>query len=276
MADVDMSGKTVVITGASSGIGAAAACQLHSMGARVIVVGRDPARTKKVADEVGEKAIVADFADLEDVRDAADEILDRCPHLQVLVNNAGLSQTTREVTGDGHELTFQVNHLAPFLLTNLLLDRLKASTPSRVITTASVANLGGFVRLNDLEMERFFQGGTAYATSKLENILFTRELGRRLSGTDVLATCFNPGLVATDLGRGNPAGLLYRSPLRRVMKSADKGADTLVWLATAPADKLHQGGYYSNRRAGVMNPQARSGRLARQLWKRSEKMVAEA
>jgi NAD(P)-dependent dehydrogenase (short-subunit alcohol dehydrogenase family) len=274
MSHTDMSGRTVVITGASSGIGAAAARQLHAMGATVHVVGRSPERTAAVAAEVGSMPILADFARFDDVRATARDVLERCARLDVLVNNAGLSVTRREVTEDGHELTFQVNHLATFLLTALLLDRLVDSAPSRVITTASVANLGGFMRIGDLESRRFFQGTAAYSTSKLENILFTRELGRRLSGTGVLATCFNPGLVATDLGRGNPAGLMHRSPLRRLMRSPEEGADTLVWLATGPADRLRQGGYYGNRRRGVMHVQARSDRLARQLWERSERMVA--
>jgi NAD(P)-dependent dehydrogenase (short-subunit alcohol dehydrogenase family) len=274
MDSVDMTGKTVVVTGASSGIGAAAARRLHELGAEVVVVGRSPDRTAEAAADVGTEPIVADFARLAEVRSAADEILSRCPHLDVLVNNAGLSVTKRRVTEDGHELTFQVNHLAPFLLTTLLLDRLVDSAPSRVVTTASLANLTGFVRMHDLETEHLYVGSTVYATTKLENILFTRELGRRLEGTGVLATSFNPGVVATDLGREDTTGILYRSPLRRLMKSPDQGADTLVWLATAPTERLRQGGYYTSRRPGVTHVQARSSRLARQLWDRSERLVA--
>jgi NAD(P)-dependent dehydrogenase (short-subunit alcohol dehydrogenase family) len=181
--------------------------------------------------------------------------------------------TRRQETADGHELTFQVNHLALFLLTALLTDLLTASAPSRVITTASVANLNGFVRLHDLETTRFFAGSNVYGTTKLENILFTRELGRRVTGTGVLATCFNPGLVATDLGRGNLSGAMHRSPLRRLMKSAEAGADTLVWLATQPAERLKQGGYYSNRRPGLVNAQALNRGLARQLWDQTGKLL---
>jgi NAD(P)-dependent dehydrogenase (short-subunit alcohol dehydrogenase family) len=154
-----------------------------------------------------------------------------------------------------------------------LLDRLVASAPSRIITTASVANLMGFVRIGDLETEHLYQGTSAYATTKLENILFTRELGRRLEGARVLATCFNPGVVATDLGRDDPTGALHRSSFRRLMRTPAEGADTLVWLTTAPADRLRQGGYYSSRRPGVMHPQALSARLARQLWERSEQLL---
>jgi hypothetical protein len=145
-----------------------------------------------------------------------------------------------------------------------------------VITTASVANLNGFVRMQDLENRSFFVGYAVYGTTKLENILFTRELGRRLAGTGVLATCFNPGPVATDLGRGTLIGAAYQLPLSRLlMKSPERGADTLVWLATQPADRLKQGGYYSNRRPGLVNPQARSAVLARQLWERTEELLGE-
>jgi NAD(P)-dependent dehydrogenase (short-subunit alcohol dehydrogenase family) len=146
-----------------------------------------------------------------------------------------------------------------------------------VITTASLANLNGFVRLNDLENRHFFFGYTVYGTTKLENILFTRELGRRLAGTGVLATCFHPGGVATDLGRGTLIGAAYQLPLTRlIMKSPEQGADTLVWLVTQPADQLRQGGYYSNRRPGLLNPQARSAPLARQLWDRTEQILQTA
>jgi NAD(P)-dependent dehydrogenase (short-subunit alcohol dehydrogenase family) len=213
MTERDMTGQVAVITGASSGIGAAAARQLHQLGATVVVIGRAPDRTAAVA---------------------------------------------------------------PFLLTALLKGLLTASAPSRVITTASVANLTGFVRTHDLETTHFFVGSTVYGTTKLENILFTRELGRRLAGDRVLATCFNPGVVATDLGRGNLSGAMCRSPLRQLMRSAEGGADTLVWLATQPAERLKQGGYNSNRRPGLVNAQALSGRLARQLWDRTENLLATA
>jgi NAD(P)-dependent dehydrogenase (short-subunit alcohol dehydrogenase family) len=174
---------------------------------------------------------------------------------------------------DGHETMFQVNHLAPFLLTSLLLDRLEVSAPSRVITTSSVGNLAGLVNLLDLDSRFFFVGQAVYGTTKLENILFTRELARRLQGTGVLATCFHPGVVATGFGRGDLIGIVWNSPLRRLMRTPEQGADTLVWLATAPAGELRPGGYYVDRRPGLVNPQALSGRLARQLWERSERLV---
>jgi NAD(P)-dependent dehydrogenase (short-subunit alcohol dehydrogenase family) len=269
----DLTGQVVVITGASSGIGAAAARQLHQLGATVHVMGRSADRTAAVAAEMGTEPIVADFGRLEDIRAAAAQVLERCDRLDILVNNAGIWVSSRMETPAGNELMFGVNHLAPFLLTALLRDLLAASAPSRVITTSSVANLTGFVRVSDLQAKSFFVGSVVYGTTKLENILFSRELGRRMSGTVVLATCFNPGLVATDLGRGSLSGAVYRSPLRALMKSPERGAGTLIWLATQPAGRLRQGGYYSHRRPGVLNAQALSERLARQLWDQTEKIL---
>jgi NAD(P)-dependent dehydrogenase (short-subunit alcohol dehydrogenase family) len=272
----ELTGQVILVTGASSGIGAAAARELHRRGATVHVAGRSPDRTAAVAAAVGTEPIVADFARLADVREAAAQVLDRCDRLDALVNNAGIWVLRRQETQDGHELMFQVNYLAPFLLTALLKDLLVASAPARVINTASVANLNGFVRLHDLETRSFFIGYAVYGTTKLEDILFTRELARRLAGTGVLATCFNPGGVATDLGRGTLIGAAYQLPVSRMlMKTPERGADTLVWLATQPADRLKPGGYYSNRRPGLVNPQARSGALARELWERTERLLGE-
>ena len=277
MTGAELAGQVILVPGASTGIGAAAARELYRRGATVHVTGRSPDRTAAVAALVGTEPIVADFARLADVREVAAQVLGRCDRLDALVNNAGIWVTRREETQDGHELMFQVNHLAPFLLTALLKDLLIASAPARVITTSSVANLSGFVRLNDLETRLFFTGYTVYGTTKLENILFTRELGRRLAGTGVLATCFNPGPVATDLARGTLIGAAYQLPLSRLlMKSPEGGADTLVWLATQPGDRLRPGGYYSNRRPGLLNPQALSGTLARQLWDQTERILETA
>jgi NAD(P)-dependent dehydrogenase (short-subunit alcohol dehydrogenase family) len=273
MAGVVMRGKVVVITGASSGIGAAAARELHRLGAEVHAIGRDPTRTKDVANELGTDPIVADFASLTEVHAAADEVVDRCDRLDVLVNNAGVSVSRREETVDGHELMFQVNHLAPFLLTWRLLDLLIESAPSRVVTTSSAANLVGFVRLDDLEARQLFVGFNVYGTTKLENVMFTRELARRYGLQGLLATCLDPGVVATRFGRRDLSGLMQRSPLRQVMRTSEAGADTLVWLATAPRASLRNGYFYRDRRPGVIHPQARRDDTARRLWERSAELV---
>src|SRR5215472_5637330 len=168
MPERELAGQVFLITGASTCIGAAAARELHRRGATVHVVGRSPDRTAAVAASVGTEPIVADFARLADVRAVAAQVLDRCDRLDALVNNAGIWVLRRQETQDGHELMFQVNHLAPFLLTALLKDLLIASAPARVITTASVANLNGFVRIADLENRSFFVGYAVYGTTKLE------------------------------------------------------------------------------------------------------------
>jgi NAD(P)-dependent dehydrogenase (short-subunit alcohol dehydrogenase family) len=188
-------------------------------------VGRSRERTAAVAAEVGTEPIVADFARLADVRAAAEQVLARCPSLDVLVNNAGVSLSRREVTEHGHEAMFQVNHSATIFMTRLLLDRLKSSAPSRVITTSSAAHLGSFINMSDLDSRWLFVGQAVYGTTKLVNVLFTRELARRLEGTGVLAACSNPGLVATDLGRGDLVGTLL-SPLRPLMRSPEQGAES--------------------------------------------------
>jgi NAD(P)-dependent dehydrogenase (short-subunit alcohol dehydrogenase family) len=271
-----LSGQVIVVTGASSGIGEAAAKTLHRLRAEVHVIGRSLPRTTAVAEHVGTEPIIADFTRLSEVTKAAQAVLAQCPRIDVLVNNAGVSVSRREETPDGHELMFQVNHLAPFLLTDLLLDRLTRSSPSRVITTSSVAHLGGLLRLHDLDTRLVFLGVTEYSTTKLENILFTRELDRRHRANGILTTCFNPGVVATEFGRDDPSGFLQHSPLRGLLRTPEQGADTLIWLATQPAETLRPGGYYSSRRLGIMNPQAYSGGLASRLWEHTERILGLA
>lgn len=275
-----MTGKTVVVTGASSGIGAVAARRLAEMGAQVVPVGRSPERTREIAREIGAEPVIADFADFGQVRRLADELLSRCPRIDVLVNNAGGLFTPRTVTGDGHEKTFQVNHLSTFLLTGLLRDRLVESAghaPARVVTTSSLGNRFGNVRLDDLEREkRLWNGFLAYCATKLENILFTRELSRRLSGTGVEAVCFHPGNVATDFGSESLfPGIFYRNPLTRqtMLIPPELGAGPLVWLASAPAGELEDGAYYDRFKKGGANRQANDEKLAGALWERSEKLT---
>ena len=272
-----MEGRTVVITGASSGIGRAAARELALLGADVAVVGRDRARTEAVAAETGGKAFLADFDRLEAVRDLAAALLDTYPAIHVLANNAG-GMAPRGTTADGYGLTFQRSHLAGFLLTNLLLDRLHETAatggvgPVRIIQTSSAANTSGKVRLDDLdELHGPWLGGwRAYGTAKLENVLFTRELARRLVGTRVRTWAFHPGFVATSFGGSNPLiGLGQRFAL-----SPEQGAQPLVRLAAAPDVPVPSGNYFDRLTApGRTARQADDAGLARALWEASAARV---
>jgi NAD(P)-dependent dehydrogenase (short-subunit alcohol dehydrogenase family) len=267
-------GRVVVVTGASSGIGAAGAVELARLGATVVPVGRDERRLAKVARQVGAEGLRADLASLAEVRRLADELLARHERIHVLVNNAGVMPGRRRVTEDGLELTFAVNHLAPFLLTNLLLDRLRESAPARVVTTSSVAHMGGLIDLDDLQLERGWRGMRAYSSSKLANVLFTRELARRLRGTGVVANCFHPGVIRTRLTRrANPLLLVGARLAAPLLGSPKTGAETLVYLASAPEAAEVTGGYFENRAPGRPSAQSQDAALAAELWERSARLA---
>lgn len=271
-----LNGKTVVITGASSGIGAIAARELASRGATVVPVGRNPQKTAAVAESIGVEGIVADFASLTRVRELADELLERCPRIDVLANNAGGLFSSYEVTEDGHELTFQANHLAPFLLTSLLTERLQADGGGRVINTASVAHKFGKIDFDDLDnTRRRYRSFPVYGTSKLENILFARELAQRLNGTGVSAVSFHPGAVASEFGRDSFfTGLLYRSPLKKVfLITPEKGAEPLVGLASREETESCNGAYFDRHKPAGTSGQSNDPAVARELWDRSAAMV---
>jgi NAD(P)-dependent dehydrogenase (short-subunit alcohol dehydrogenase family) len=270
-----MSERTIVITGASDGIGAAAARALSEAGERVVIVGRSPQKTTALAAGLGADHLIADFTRLDDVRDLGAELLRRYPRIDVLANNAGGIMGERDVTGDGHEKTFQVNHLAPFLLTTLLMDRLVASRAT-VINTSSAANRFGRIDLDDLDNERKYSPNRAYGTAKLANILFTRELHRRYSDRGLVTAAFHPGVVATSFSTGSTSimRVVYQSVLKRMLISPDKGADTLVWLASTAAGVDWQSGeFYEKRRVQTANSQAADAGLATALWERSVDMV---
>jgi NAD(P)-dependent dehydrogenase (short-subunit alcohol dehydrogenase family) len=261
----DLSGSTGIVTGASSGIGLFTVLGLARTGMHVVMVGRDPARTEAARRFVVEVAL-ADFASLDAVRGLADRLLARHAALHVLVNNAGLASPKRSRSIDGIELTFAVNHLAPFLLTNLLLDRLKASGPSRIVTVASEAHRGMRLDLDDLEGWRNWTMLRAYGRSKLCNILFTRELDCRLRDTRVVATCLHPGVVATAIGeRGGLVEVIWRC-LKPFMTSPEKGASTSIFLAIAPEAASLGGEYVAKRRPVRVDPIALDGDLASRLW----------
>jgi NAD(P)-dependent dehydrogenase (short-subunit alcohol dehydrogenase family) len=271
--------RTIVITGASDGIGAAAARVLAAAGDHVVIVGRSPQKTAAVAAELGVASYVADFARLDEVRELAATLLAEHPRIDVLANNAGGIMGDRTETIDGHEKTFQVNHLAPFLLTTLLLDRL-VDSQARVITTSSVANrLFGHLEIDDLDARTGYRPNKAYGDAKLANILFTRELSRRYSPAGISAASFHPGGVATNFAADStsPMRIVYTSVLKRLLISPEKGADTLVWLATSePGSQWVSGEYYEKRKIAKANAQASDADLARELWDRSAAMVALA
>ena len=277
----DQTGRVVVLTGASSGIGRKAAGALAAAGARVAVVGRNPERTRAVAEEIGGDAFVADFDRLDDVRDLADALLARYEGIDVLANNAGGLVSHRAETVDGHERTIQSNHLAPFLLTRLLLPRLietgRERPGTRVIGTASAANRIGRLSLEDLDRRRgpWLGGWRAYGTSKLATILFVRELAERLLPTPVDAYSFHPGVVATGFGADSRlmTALSALSP-GSVGITADAGAVPLVTLASEPDVGAASGSYFDGLRpGGAVAAQARDRQLGRDLWTLSSRLV---
>ena len=272
----------MILTGATRGIGRAAAIELASRGAELGVVGRDAARVRATAEEArasgGDAPVhehVADLARMDEVRRLAAELLEGYPRIDVLANNAGAMFTSRHVTPDGFERTFALNHLAPFLLTNLLLARLTASR-ARVVTTASDAHQGGLLDLDDLQSERGrFRPGRAYGTTKLCNILFTRELQRRNPG--ITANCFHPGVIRTGFGKNDGAlvriGLTLAGPF---LRSPESGASSLVWLALDPVAGELRGQYVEKQRPVQPSAQAQDDLLAAELWERSEELSAAA
>jgi NAD(P)-dependent dehydrogenase (short-subunit alcohol dehydrogenase family) len=218
---------------------------------------------------------IADLSSQASVRRLAAEVLARYPKLDVLVNNAGAMYGTRQLTKDGIELTWAVNHLAPFLLSKLLLHRLKESAPARIITTASQAHQGAHIPFDDLNAERSYRGFGRYCETKLANILFTTELARRVAGTGVTANCFHPGLVATGFNRNN--GLLMdlgMTILRPASRSPEKGAETLVWLATSPDVANVSGVYFFDQEQRPPSPAAQDTETAGRLWEISERQCA--
>ena len=271
-----MTARTVLITGASDGIGAVAARQLVARGDTVVIVGRSPDKTRAVAAGLGVDFFVADFGRLDEVRELAATVLERYPRIDVLANNAGGILGRRETTVDGNEKTFQINHLAPFLLTNLLIDRL-AESRATVINTSSVANSRfGKFDIDDVNAERGYSENRAYGNAKLANILFTAELHKRFSERGISTAAFHPGIVATNFATGSTSlmRLVYRSVFKIFLISPEQGADTLVWLAsTTPGVDWVSGAYYDKRQIARANPQAYDTELAARLWDLSSELV---
>ncbi|MFN2589887.1 MAG: SDR family NAD(P)-dependent oxidoreductase [Actinomycetota bacterium] len=279
-----VAGKRVVITGGTGGIGLAAAEVLASRGAKLALVARNPDRATAAVERItataGQGADVdvlhADLASFASIRRLAADILDRYPTVDALVNNAGAVNISRQLSEDGIEMTWAVNHLAGFLLTNLLLGRLVGSAPARIVTTSSVAHSVATIPFDDLNAERSYgrAGFTRYGETKLANILFTTELARRLEGTGVTANSFHPGFVATGFNTNNGVLMRFGMALTRPFaRSPEKGADTLVWLLDSEDVSSETGGYFVDRRRVVPSRAARDEDAARRLWEVSEEQT---
>lgn len=276
-----MRGQVCAITGATSGIGEVAAREIADRGATVVMVVRDEDKARRVSAGIDEATgnddvhgVICDLSSFAQVRRAADELLERWDRLDVLLNNAGAIFGERKLTEDGHEMTMQVNHLSHFLLANLVLERIVESAPARIVNVSSAVHTGGHIDLDDLGYERGWSAWDAYNDSKLANILFTRELARRLEGRDVTVNAMHPGSVNTNFGRS--AGKLGKALVKALgwMRiSPEKGADTLVYLATSDEVAGVTGEYFVKRRPMRPSEEARDDELARRLWERSAQLT---
>jgi retinol dehydrogenase-14 len=282
--DPAIAGRTCLVTGATSGIGKAIATGLARLGADLVVVARDPAKGRATVAEIQAATgnprvglLLADLASQASIRRAAEEFKHTHDRLHVLVNNAGGYWATRHTTVDGLELTFALNHLAYFLLTNLLLDVLRASAPARIVNVTSSAQALGNIHFDDLQFERRYRGQPAYNQSKLANVLFTYELARRLEGSEVTVNCAAPGVTRTNFGRDD-SGRVMRllTPLARpFMRSPEQGADTPLYLASSPDVVGVTGRYYASRRARRSSRRSYDPELARRLWRVSEELTSD-
>jgi len=276
-----------VITGGNTGIGKEAGVGLAGLGARVVITSRNDERGRAARDEIAERSgnaevdvMPLDLASFRSVRSFAADVLDRFDRLDVLVNNAGLIHRQRTETEEGFETTFGVNHLGHFLLTELLFDRLRASSPARVVVVASVAHKGARYGLDfdDLQSTRRYRWGNAYSKSKLANIYFARELARRLDGSGVTSNSLHPGFVRSEFGRGGDLGPVYGWGIKYLAGpfaiNPEKGARTTVYLASSPDVDGVTGGYFYKCKPATPSAVARDDAAARRLWDVSEQLVA--
>jgi retinol dehydrogenase-14 len=277
-----MTGRTAVVTGATGGIGKATAAGLAALGARVGIVGRDAARGDAAAADLRSRAgtdaidvFTADLSSQAQVRRLAAELEERYARIDVLVNNVGGFWAHRHVTEDGLELTFALNHLAPFLLTHLLLDRMRAHGEARIVAVASSAESLGRIDFEDLQMSERYSGQRAYNQSKLANLLFTFELARRLRGTSVTANVVHPGVTRTAFGAEDQARLYAATGglARPFMRSPERGADTVIWAASSPELGGVSGRYFHDRRPKRPSPRSLDEATAARLWQVSEELT---
>jgi NAD(P)-dependent dehydrogenase (short-subunit alcohol dehydrogenase family) len=276
--------KVCVITGATSGIGEATALGLAKMGATVVIVGRDEKQGVAAQNEIQNKSgnpdvdlLLADLSSQAEIRKLAEEITARYPTLHVLINNAGIAPVKRSVTLDGIERVFAVNYLAPFLLTNLLLELLKASAPARIINVAGDFHRKATIQFDDLMSEKYYDGVRASNQAKLALILFTYELSRRLDGTGVTVNCLHPGAVATDGPLKDPdlpafSRVMYKL-VRVFFASPEKGAETSVYLSASSEVENVSGKYFIKKTSVESSPESYDVEIARRLWKVSEELT---
>jgi len=279
---MDMSDKTVLVTGATSGIGFVAASQLASMGARVILVGRNETKgdlaKKKILSSTPQAVLRFFRADLsyqQDIKILVEQLISSEPKLDILINNAGAFFQTRQESKEGLEMTFALNHMGYFVLTNGLLDMLETSVDSRIINVASNAHFGAALDFADLQMEKKYRGWKAYQRSKLANILFTNELARRLKPKKVSVNALHPGFVRTNFGNNN--SFVFRWGMRVAMFlkaiSVEKGAETLVYLASDPSLDGVSGTYFANCKKISSSTEARENVASERLWRKSEELT---
>lgn len=284
MSNWNVKGKTIVVTGATSGIGLEASVAVARMGARVVAVGRDPARTTAAVADIKTRSgssevsqLLCDFSSQASIRRFAAEALSKLERIDVLVNNAGGVNKSRALTEDGIEATFAINHLGPYLATRLLLDRIVASAPARIVNVASIGHRRGTMDFDDLGFEKGYFIMKSYARSKLGNVLFTNELARRLAerGVEVTANSLHPGAVATNIWSGAPA---WSKPILAVFArpffiNAEKGGQTIVHLATSPELSKVSGEYFEKNIAVKPAPLALDEALQKRLWEESARLV---
>jgi NAD(P)-dependent dehydrogenase (short-subunit alcohol dehydrogenase family) len=279
-----MAQKICMITGANSGIGKATALRLAELGATVVTVCRSRERGEKAmvhiktashADSV--ELLLADFTSLDSVRALAGEFREKHDALHVLVNNAGVARVRRSVTVDGFETTFQVDYLSHFLLTNLLLELLKKSAPTRIINVSSVSHYGGHMNFDDLQLKKGYGVMKAYSQAKLAQVLFTYELSRRLEGTGVTANCLHPGTVATNIWGSAMGPFSFLGRISRLfLISPEEGAETVVYLASSPKVEGVTGKYYEQNRDKKSSADSYDRALAEKLWSESERLTGRS
>jgi len=281
--NTSMQGKVCIVTGANSGIGKATALGLAQMGATVVMVCRNKVKGEEAQNEIKKKSgndaidlILADLASQTSIRQLAENIQQHYQQLHVLINNAGVVNLTRRETSDGFEMMFAVNYLAPFLLTNLLLEKLKASVPARIINVSSESHQAGYIEMEDLQSEKQYKFMRSYGQSKLALVLFTYELARRLQGTEVTANCLHPGFVATNIGQ-NDVGSFSRSIIKLIFSrlgiSPEEGAKTSIYLASSPEIEGVTGKYFAKSIPVRSAPISYDETLQGQLWDESVKLV---